>query len=65
MAKYRIQVYNQDMTSLVWEDVKGFERTEQALVWGYDIASTGHDIIIVMKQSDVDNRCWKKIAKFY
>lgn len=65
MAKYRIQVYNQEMTELAWENTKEFERTEEALVEAYEMASNCHDIVIVMRQSAADKKCWKKIAKFY
>jgi hypothetical protein len=64
MAKFKIQGYNKDMTSLEWEDNKEFDRTEEALICGYDMASS-YDIVIVYRQSIMDSKCWVKIAKFY
>lgn len=65
MQKYKIQVYNQEMTELVWENNKGFETINEALAEAYDMASNCHDIVILMRQSASDKKCWRKIAKFY
>lgn len=64
MAKYRIQCYNREMTELVKEHIEEFERTEEALIAAYDMAAS-EDIVILMRQSCIDSRCWKVIAKFY
>ena len=65
MQKFKIQVYNQEMTELVWENNKGFETINEALAEAYDMASNCHDIVILMRQSASDKKCWRKIAKFY
>lgn len=64
MAKFKIQCYNRDMTELVREYDKEFDRTEEALICAYDI-SASEDIVVLMRQSIVDKKCWKIIAKFY
>ena len=64
MAKFKIQAYNREMTELVEEYDKDFERTEEALIACYDLSST-YDVVVLMRQSLMDKRCWKLIAKFY
>ena len=64
MAKFKIQAYNREMTELVTEYDKEFDRTEEALIEAYDKAES-EDIVVLMRQSIMDNRCWKLIAKFY
>ncbi len=64
MAKFLIQSYNENMTELVSEYSKEFEHTEEALIEAYDKAD-GSDVIVLMRQSTFDSKCWKKIAKFY
>lgn len=64
MAKFKIQAYNREMTELVEEYDKEFERTEEALIVCYDL-SAKYDVVVLMRQSIMDKRCWKKIAKFY
>ena len=64
MAKFKIQCYNKEMTELTKEFDKEFERTEEALIVAYDI-SASEDIVVLMRQSIMDKKCWKLIAKFY
>ena len=64
MAKYKIQAYNKEMTELVSEYEKDFGRTDEALIEAYEKAD-GEDIIVLMRQSIFDSRCWKIVAKFY
>ena len=64
MAKFKIQAYNKEMTWLVSEYEKEFERTEEALIEAYDKADS-EDIVVLMRQSIMDKKCWKIIAKFY
>ena len=64
MAKFKIQAYNKEMTELVSEYEKEFERTEEALIEAYDKADS-EDIVVLMRQSIMDKKCWKIIAKFY
>lgn len=64
MAKFKIQAYNREMTELVEEYDKEYERTEEALIVCYDLSAT-YDIVVLMRQSVVDKKCWKIIAKFY
>lgn len=64
MAKFKIQAYNREMTELVEEYDKDFERTEEALIECYDLSST-YDVVVLMRQSIMDKKCWKIIAKFY
>ena len=64
MEKFKIQAYNKEMTGLVSEYEKEFERTEEALIEAYDKADS-EDIVILMRQSIMDKKCWKIIAKFY
>ena len=58
-----ISQYNKDMTELV-EERKEFERTEDALIEAYDKADDC-DVVVLMRQSIIDKKCWKVIAKFY
>lgn len=64
MAKFKIQAYNNETTELVSEYEKEFERTEDALIEAYDKADS-EDIVVLMRQSIMDKKCWKIIAKFY
>lgn len=64
MTKFKIQAYNREMTELVEEFDKEFERTEEALIVCYDL-SASYDIVVLMRQSIIDKKCWKMIAKFY
>lgn len=64
MAQFKIQAYNREMTELVEEYNKEFDRTEEALIEAYDKA-TSEDIVVLMRQGIMDKRCWKIIAKFY
>jgi len=64
MANFKIQAYNREMTELISEYSKEFERTEDALIEAFDKADSA-DIVVLMRQSLFDSRCWKKIAKFY
>ena len=64
MAKFRIQAYNKEMTELISEYDKEFEMTEEALIEAYDKADS-EDIVVLMRQSIMDKKCWKIIAKFY
>ena len=64
MTKFKIQAYNREMTELVAEYDKEFDRTEEALIEAYDKADSA-DIVVLMRQSIMDKRCWKIIAKFY
>lgn len=64
MANFKIQCYNRDMTELTTELDREYERTEDALIDCYDMASS-EDIVVLMRQSIMDKRCWKIVAKFY
>lgn len=64
MAQFKIQAYNREMTELVTEYDKEFDRTEEALIEAYDKAAS-EDVVVLMRQSIMDKRCWKIIAKFY
>ena len=64
MAKFKIQAYNRQMTELFTDYDKEFERTEDALIEAYDKASS-YDIVVLWRQSIMDKKCWKIIAKFY
>ena len=64
MAQFKIQAYNREMTELVTEYDKEFDRTEEALIEAYD-KSDSEDVVVLMRQSIMDKRCWKIIAKFY
>ena len=64
MAKFKIQAYNSEMTELISEYEKEFDRTEEALIEAYDKADSA-DIVVLMRQSIMDKKCWKLIAKFY
>lgn len=58
------QAYNITMTKLYEQYQKEFDCTEDALVEAYKMADI-YDIVVLMKQSIIDNKCWKKVAKFY
>ncbi len=64
MAKFKIQAYNREMTELVEEYDKEYDRTEEALIVCYDL-SAHFDIVVLMRQSIMDKKYWKLIAKFY
>lgn len=64
MTNFKIQAYNSEMTELVSEYNKEFERTEDALIESYDLADS-YDIVVLMRQSIMDKKCWKVVAKFY
>ena len=64
MLKFKIQAYNREMTELVSEYEKEFERTDDALIEAYTKADS-EDIVVLMRQSMFDSKCWKIIAKFY
>lgn len=64
MTKFKIQCYNREMTELVAEYDKEFDRAEDALMEAYYKADS-YDIVVLMIQSIMDKRCWKMIAKFY
>lgn len=64
MAKFKIQAYNRQMTDLVDDYDKEFERTEDALIEAYDKAAS-YDIVVLWRQNIMDKKCWKIIAKFY
>ena len=64
MALYKIQAYNEEMTKLVSEYNKEFKRTEDALVEAYAKADS-EDIVVLWRQSVIDPKCWRRIAKFY
>lgn len=64
MLKFKIQAYNREMTELVAEYDKEFDRAEDALMEAYYKADSC-DIVVLMIQSIMDKRCWKMIAKFY
>lgn len=64
MTLYKIAAYNKDMTELVSQYNKEFDRTEDALIEAYNKADS-EDIVILMRQSIMDKKCWKIIAKFY
>lgn len=64
MARFKIQAYNNEMTEIISEYEKEFERTEDALIEAYDKADS-EDIVVLMRQSIMDKKCWKIIAKFY
>ena len=63
MQKYKIQVYNQEMTELAWENNKGFETINEALAEAYDMASNCHDIVILMRQSASDKKMLEENSK--
>lgn len=67
MAKFKIQAYNQEMKELVEEYDKDFERTEEALIECYYLSTTPccYDVVVLMRQSLMDKRCWNLVAKFY
>lgn len=52
------------MTELQAEHDKEYDRTEEALIVAYDISANA-DIVVLMRQSIMDKKCWKLIAKFY
>lgn len=64
MATFKIQTYNREMTELLAEEDKDFERTEKALSDAYWKGSA-NVVIVLMRKSNNDSRCWKLIAKFY
>ena len=64
MTKFKIQCYNREMTELFEEYDKEYDRTEEALIVCYDL-STHFDIVVLMRQSIMDKKYWKLIAKFY
>ena len=64
MAKFKIQAYNREMTELVAEYDKEIESAEDALLEAYYKAGS-YDIVVLMRQSNMDKKCWKLIAKFY
>lgn len=63
MALFLIQGYNSDMTELVSEERKEFERTEDALIEAYDKADS-YDVVVLLRQGCISHS-FKKIAKFY
>jgi hypothetical protein len=64
MAQFLFQAYNITMTKLIEQHQKKFDCTIDALVEAYNMADI-YDIVVLMEQSIIDNKCWKKIAKFY
>lgn len=64
MTNFKIQVYNREMTELVEEYNEAFDNTEDALINAYDKADSA-DIVVLLRQSMMDKKCWKRIAKFY
>ena len=64
MPKFKIQCYNREMTELVEEYDKEIESAEDALLEAYYKAGS-YDIVVLMRQSIMDKKCWKLIAKFY
>lgn len=64
MANFKIQAYNNEMTELISEYNKEFERTEDALIEAYNKADS-EDIVVLMRQSMFDSKCWRIVAKFY
>lgn len=64
MTNFKIQVYNREMTELVEEYNEAFDNTEDALINAYDKADSA-DIVVLWRQSMMDKKCWKRIAKFY
>lgn len=64
MAKFKIQTYNEEMTELFSERHVEFSKTEDALIEAYDMRGNDY-IIVLMRQSISDPKCWIRIAKFY
>ena len=64
MANFKIQAYNQEMTELISEYNKEFDTTYDALAEAYDKADS-EDIVVLMRQSIIDKKSWKIVAKFY
>lgn len=64
MAKFKIQTYNEEMTELISSDIGSFSKTEDALIEAYDMRGNDY-IIVLMRQSISDPKCWRRIAKFY
>lgn len=64
MALFKIAAYNNEMTELISQYDKEFDRTEEALIEAYEKADS-EDVVILMRQSVMDKKCWKIIAKFY
>ena len=62
MAKFKIQVYNREMTEKTSEYDKEFDLTGEALVVCYDLS--GSDRIVVLERELSPHR-WRIIAKFY
>ena len=64
MALFKFQAYNKEMTELISQYNKEFDHTEDALIEAYE-KSDDCDVVVLMRQSIIDKKCWKVIAKFY
>ena len=64
MAKFKIQCYNREMTTLVWEEDKDFQDVEAAVIDALGKASADA-IIVLMVQNSNNPYIWRVIAKFY
>lgn len=64
MAKFKIQCYNREMTTLVWEEEENFYDIEVAVMEAFGKASA-NAIIVLMRQSLNNPNSWELVAKFY
>lgn len=64
MAKFKIQCYNREMTTLVSEENEDFYNIEVAVIEAFGKASA-NAIIVLMRQNLNNPNSWKLVAKFY